>query len=228
MEALVDPLPRATADLLAETWLRDALEEHASVAAFARFTMHLLALGAPADLVVLSQRASIDEIHHARLCFALAHRYGAKLAGPGRLSMRDAMTDASLVEVLALAAEEGCVGETLGAALAREQLAVATDPVARRVLTKIARDEARHAELSWRFLRWAVLRGGDDLRRIVAERIEAAIASTLAMQIRSYDGIDLDVWRAHGRLTCRESRAVVDLAIREVVHPCIHEVQRAA
>jgi hypothetical protein len=167
-------LPTATARWLAETWLKDALEEHASIAAFARFTMHLLSVGAPPDLVLGAQRASIDEIHHARLCFALAGRYAGTLHGPGPLSLRDAVPEASLADVAALAAEEGCVGETLGAALAREQLSVARDPEVVRALRKIVRDEARHAELAWSFVRWAVLRGGNDVRRVVADRIHAA------------------------------------------------------
>jgi hypothetical protein len=219
--APVGGLHDATAAQLAATWLKDALEEHASVAAFARFTMHLLSVGAPPDLVADAQRASIDEIRHATMCFALARRYGSSVRGPGALSLRDAMGEASLIDIAALTAEEGCVGETLGAVLAREQLAVARDAEAVRVLRKIARDEARHAELSWRFVRWAILQGGDEVRRAVAERIEAAISATLAMEIQSYAGIDLDAWHAHGRLTCSEARAVAELAVREVVRPCL-------
>ena len=131
------PLPALTAQKLARTWLKDGLEEHASVAAFARFTMHLLSVGAPPELLVEAQRASLDEIRHAKICFALARRYGMTVTGPGNLSLRDALPDASLAEIVALAAEEGCVGETLGAALAREQLAVAKDPHVAEALRKI-------------------------------------------------------------------------------------------
>jgi hypothetical protein len=213
-----------TADLLAESWLRDGLEEHASVAAFARFTMHLLSVGAPPDLVARSQRASLDEIEHARACFALAERYRKKTRGPSSLIIHDAMGPMSLAEIAALTAEEGCVGETLGAVLAAEQLAVATDPATRRILRRIASDEARHAELAWHFTKWAVMKGGSDVKRAVIRATERAIASTLAMEIRSYDGIDVDVWHSYGRLTCREARAVAARAIREVVAPCLATV----
>ena len=53
-------------------WTADALLEHASVASFSRLSLALLAVGAPADLVALAHRAALDEIRHARLCFALA------------------------------------------------------------------------------------------------------------------------------------------------------------
>jgi hypothetical protein len=54
--------------------------EHASVAAFARFTLDLLALGAPADLVQSAQQALGDEIAHAELCFGLAGATSVKNA----------------------------------------------------------------------------------------------------------------------------------------------------
>lgn len=207
---------------LAEAWLRDGLEEHASIAAFARFTMMLLAVGAPPEIVVASQRASIDEVRHAKECFALAARYGASPRGPAPLSIEGAVVGTpSLVELAALTAEEGCIGETLGAAVAAEQAERATDPRAKAILARIARDEARHAELAWRFVAWAVARGGEPVRAAVARAIDRAVTATRANPIREYPGVDMAVWRAHGRLSCDEARAAAEAAIREVVAPSL-------
>ena len=211
----------ATARALARAWLADALEEHASVAAFARFTLQLLSVGAPPELVALSQRASLDEIEHARGCFELARRYGAGEQGPAALRVDDAIAPATLADVAALTAEEGCVGETLGALLAREQLAVVGDERAARFLERLARDEERHAALAWRFLAWAVGAGGEPVRARAREAIERACAATLRMEIRPLaDGVDPATWRAHGRLSCAEARAVAARGIAEVVEPC--------
>src|SRR5262249_6350017 len=60
---------------LAEAWTASALFEHASVASFSRVSLELMAAGAPADLVELAHLAALDEIRHARLCFALAAAY---------------------------------------------------------------------------------------------------------------------------------------------------------
>ena len=220
----VDELDRPTREALAEAWLRDALEEHASIAAFARFTMLMLSVGAPPELVLASQRASVDEIHHARACFALSERYSHMTRGPAPLPVHDSMSLMSLAQLAALTAEEGCVGETLGAALAAHQLERATDPVARRILRKIAADEARHAELAWRFVAWAVHQGGRDVALAVQAAVKRACASTLAMEIRSYDGIDLDAWHAHGRVTCAEAREVARNTMREVLEPCVAQL----
>jgi len=211
-----------TAAALARDWLHDACEEHASIAAFARFTMHLVAVGAPPEMIAESQRAAVDEIQHARACFALARRYGGRAMGPGELSLDGAMTPSTLPEIAALTAEEGCVGETLGVLLAERQLAMTTDPLVRSLLVQanIVTDEARHAELAWRFVAWAVARGGEPVRRAVADAIRRAVAETLATPIRSYPGVDVAAWRAHGRLTCADARAVAAQGIREIIEPC--------
>lgn len=216
-------LDAKTARMLAETWLKDALEEHASVAAFARFTMHLLSVGAPPELLFRAQRAGIDEIAHARACFAMAARYGGRRRGPASLRVHDAMSGRGLAAIAELAAEEGCVGETLGAVLAREQLAVATDASARKVLRKIAADEVRHAELSWRFVGWAVRSGDRAVAASVRRGVARAIAGTLAATERRYD-VDHGAWRAHGRLTCRESKEVARQAVDDVLTPCLQRI----
>jgi hypothetical protein len=207
-----------TRGALARAWLDDALQEHASIAAFARFSMMMLSVSAPSDLVADSQRASLDEVRHARACFSLARRYGAEASGPAELRVDDAMAPLSLAELAALTAEEGCVGETLGALLAEEQAARATDPVAKPILERIARDEARHAELAWRFVAWAVARGGEDVARAVRAAISRATKATLAMEIRPLRA-DAVAWSAHGRLTCAESRAIAARGIAEIVEP---------
>jgi hypothetical protein len=222
--APLDPVTRAR---LAQVWLADALEEHASIAAFARFTMLLLSVGAPPDFVVQSQRASIDEVRHAEMCFALAARYGAAARGPSALVVSDALREMSLAEIAALTAEEGCVGETLGAALVAEQRSRATDPEVRRALSAIAADEERHAALAWKFTRWAVLKGGSEVHDAVVRAIERAIAGTLAMEIRRYDDVDLEAWHRHGRVTCAEARALAAQAIAAVVRPCAASLGRA-
>jgi hypothetical protein len=215
-------LDRETTRALAQDWLNDGCEEYASIAAFARFSMHLASVGAPPEMILASQRAAMDEVRHAQACFALARRYGGKAMGPANLSLDGAITPMTLAEIAALTAEEGCVGETLGVLLAQEQLARTTDPVARALLVNagIVADEARHAELAWSFVRWAIDRGGDPVREAVAAAIRRALDATLAMPIRKYDGIDLAAWAAHGRFTCEDAHQVAVRGARDVVEPC--------
>jgi hypothetical protein len=81
---------------------------------------------------------------------------------------------ADLAIIAARTVEEGCVGETLAAILAAEQLEKASDTAVREALAMIAADEARHAELAWRVVAWAIEAGGDRVRAAVAAAFEAA------------------------------------------------------
>ena len=180
--------------------------------------MLMLGVGAPPDLVLDAQRASMDELRHARACFSLARRYGAREAGPGALRVDDALGPMSLADLAALTAEEGCVGETLGALLAEEQAHRATDPVVSRLLAGIAKDETRHAELAWRFVSWAVARGGAEVTGRVKAAVERAVAATLGMKIRPLE-VDERAWNAHGRLACAEARAVASRGVVELIRP---------
>ena len=60
-----------------------AAGEHASVASFAHVSLELMAYGAPAELLVDTHRAALDEIEHARMAYALASEYGGCAMGPG-------------------------------------------------------------------------------------------------------------------------------------------------
>jgi hypothetical protein len=215
-------LDARTARALAEAWLEDGRQEHASIAAFARFTMLALAVGAPPEFAQGSQGASLDEIAHANGCLALARRYGAGDVGPGPVSLAGAMPeqDAALADLAALTVHEGCVGETLGVLLATEQLSTATDPEVRALLERIVRDEQRHAELAWRFVRWAIERGGEEVRRAVAAAFDEAMAETRALDYPPDPGCDLQAFAAHGRLTRARTASMVERGLREIVEPC--------
>lgn len=214
----LDGLGPAEREALAAAWARDGMLEHASVAAFARFSLELLAAGAPADLVEAAHRAALDEVRHARLCLSLAAEYAGAPVEPGLLPCGDAIHLAGgLPALAAAAAREGCVGETVAAILAAEQLARAKDPAVRRVLLVIAEDEARHAELSFRAVAWALRVGGEAVRAAVAEAFAEAEQGGVAA-----GGVEADprgLLAAHGRLDAASARAAAARALREVVLP---------
>jgi len=216
-DSQLDPRTRET---LAQVWLKDALEEHASIAAFARFSLMMLAQGAPSDLVAAAQRASLDEVRHARACFSLAHRYSGFARGPSELSLADAMNMMSLPELASLTVREGCVGETLGVLLAQRQLEIVVDPWVRALLQQLVKDETRHSELAWSFVRWALKIGREDVQRAVVASFDELSDAERFVEIRNYD-VDLTTWHAHGRVTCLEARTVTAVALKQVIGPCV-------
>lgn len=157
---------------LAAHWTRIGLMEHASIAAFARFALQLLALGAPPELVQQAQRAMVDEMNHARLAFALASAYGRSEIGPGPLRIDGSLDELDARHFAATLVREGCVGETVAAVEALEELACTTDVTVRHVLGIIARDEQRHAELAWRALAWLLGAG-----KVTADQVREELAA---------------------------------------------------
>src|SRR5262249_28594334 len=131
-------------------------------------SLDLLALGAPSDLVVLAHRAALDEIVHARLAFGLAGAPERAERGPGAMSM-PALGPPSLERLALEPLFDGCIGEPTAAVLAREAASRCEPGALRNALETIAEDEARHAELAWRILAWAVSSGGAGLSQRLLE-----------------------------------------------------------
>lgn len=153
-------LDAPTRAALEALWLHDAQKEHASVPAFSRIAWLLAAVGAPADLMEWAHRAALEEIEHARACFALAAGYG------GRSHSVAAMPDLLLGgldlhadPVVTLATEslrDGCQLEDFNADVARACSEVCREPATRAVLETIAIEERSHAEFSWALLEWTI------------------------------------------------------------------------
>ncbi|MDI3285247.1 ferritin-like domain-containing protein [Polyangium sp. 15x6] len=202
--------------VLAAEWTRDALFEHASVASFGRFAMELLAVGAPAELVEEAHRAALDEVRHARLCFALASAYAGEPVAPGAFPFGGAAeVVADLASIAARTAKEGCINETIAAVIAAEQCARAEDPAVAEVLAGIAADEARHAELAWRTVAWAIRVGGEQVRSAV-EEVFVGLAQGAMLDAGGAADPRL---AAHGRLAGAALAEATARALEEVVGP---------
>jgi hypothetical protein len=168
---------------LGEYFARCSYFEAASVYAFERLAAELAAHGAPARLVRAAYRAARDEARHARRTRALARRYGVEPAWPeaAKLPVRP------LVEMARENAAEGCVRETYGAVLGLVGAARAQDAQVRAVMRTIARDECRHAGLSWRVDAWAASRLGprdqEEVRRAMTDAVRELLTG-------DHDGLD--------------------------------------
>lgn len=221
-------LPPELRAALAQSWTEQALMEHASIAAFARFTLQLLSLGAPADLVALSTQAMADELRHAQDCFRLARRYSQGELGPGPLVMAGALETTALRDIVLSTLREGCIGETVAAIEAAEALAHCADPEARPVLERIAAEETRHAELAWRFVAWA-LETAPEQRAGLCNRIRAELARELAAPIVHGEIGERDRELARYGLLSPTLRQVLRARVlREVVAPCAEALLASA
>ncbi|TPV92410.1 MAG: ferritin-like domain-containing protein [Myxococcales bacterium FL481] len=214
-----DHLDERTRRALAQAWARDALHEHASIASFARATMELIAVGAPADLVAATQRAGLDEVVHTRACLALARRYGGAAQRPAALPPLSPRAS----ELTRLASDtflEACLGETIAALRAQRQLNACESAAACRVLALIAEDEAEHAAVGWATLRWAMAQDRGAVRAGL-QRLVIELRGRMSRPAAVADGLDL---MAAGRLTPALDAAVIGDAWRDIVEPMALEL----
>jgi hypothetical protein len=154
--------------------------EAASVDAFGVLRRELRAHGAPRRLLRAASRSKRDERRHARATKALAKAFGVDVAPVER----DAAPLRSLAELALENAVEGCVRETWGALVALRQASHAREPAVRATMRRIARDEARHAQLAWAVDAWLHprLSPAERQQALAARRVAV---SELARELRS-------------------------------------------
>lgn len=145
----------------AAAWALAGSGEHASVAAFARLSLQLMALGAPSALLRDVHQAAFEEVQHAEQCWAFARLFGGAEVTAGAFPFQTSpTTQVSLAELAAAAVREGCLAETLGAHVLSVAAEHAPEPAVRAALLRMAEEEARHSVLSFRIVAWA-LQSGD-------------------------------------------------------------------
>jgi len=210
-------LDAPTRAALEALWLHDAQKEHASVPAFSRISWQLAAIGAPAELVERAHRAALDEIDHARRCFALAAGYGGRSHGVE--AMPDLLVGGletigdPLARIATESLSDGCMLEDYNADVAAACEATCTEPAVKDVLARIALEERSHADFSWDLLQWLVARGDERVARAVeraASELEAmkrptAVSSANATLVAR---ADVERMRAHGRIPDTEWAAL--------------------
>lgn len=163
MEVRVDESAR---DALAARWRENGRTEHASVAAFARLTLDLMALGAPAPLLAAAQRDAADEVRHTELCFSLARAIDGRDESPGafpgavRARTLSSLRSVALAELAVDSLVDGALNEGLSARVVARLVGRSEDESIRAVLKEIAADEGRHAAHGWDVVAWCLDVGG--------------------------------------------------------------------
>jgi hypothetical protein len=151
-----EPLPQGDVELRA-VWTRTAFSETASAAAFAAIAGHLLAAGAPIDLVAAAGDFVVDEVIHAECAARIAGALGGAVSlevDLGRL-VRPATSTAPLLAAAELVVRTSCVGEALTVPILGLARRHAGSRLVEAALGKIVADEAQHAKLGAYFLAWA-------------------------------------------------------------------------
>ncbi|MGH1342354.1 MAG: hypothetical protein ACRBN8_12420 [Nannocystales bacterium] len=212
-------LSASTRAVLCEAWAAEGCHEAASIASFSRFVLQLMSVGAPSSLIAGAQAAMSEEVEHARAFFGLARAYGGVNLGPSALPIEGALDDASdpIASAVSLATE-GCIAETISAMQLDIAASHATDASVAAVLSEIAEQELRHAELAWSALAWMLRRGDDSLRAAVAKAFAHA-QDAVPRAVSISDSLEPAVLRVVGRLTAEQRLEVAQRALEYCVAP---------
>ncbi len=168
----IDPeIPDDSRSELAQAWRENGQTEHASVAAFARLTLDLMALGAPPDLIAASNQDALDEIRHAELCFSLARGIDGLEKSPApfpeaaRARTLSRFRKLALAELAVDSLIDGALHEGVSARVAAQLAKKCESPQIKAVLKQIAAEEGRHAAHGWDVVEWCLAVGGVSVAR---------------------------------------------------------------
>jgi hypothetical protein len=112
---------------------------------------------------------------------------------------------------------DGCINEGIAAAEAAEAASLCVDEATRAVLVQVSADEARHAALAWKTLRWLHLERGADLT-VLHSILAAERARALAMDLAD-PGCP-----AHGHLGAPARQALALQVLDGVVAPLLERL----
>lgn len=203
---------------LSREWCRRALTAHEQAASFARFSLELLELGAPAALARSAARAVEGEIELARACATLASEaYGAPPPRPGpKRAVGYEETD--LARITLGLVSRGCIGATVSSVQSREELEHCQHQDTREVLLSQRQIRAGEAGLSFRFLAWAARRADREL----SDRIRIAFVHELG---EHGERLTLTEWDRQllkrGMLSEPRALALRQHVLRTAVMPCM-------
>jgi len=221
----VTNLTAASRAALADVWRLEAVREHASVASFSRFILQLLSIGAPADLIERSHRALREEMDHAKIAFTLASTYAAAPVEPGPLDVSGGLEELTPRAIACSLTAEGCIAETVAAALIATAAERATDPAVRQTLAQIAAEELEHAALAWRALAWVLSTADLALIDAVQSTFDDD-AHHVGLGPSTHLEHDPTEMRAHGYLSILERKAIARSTLEQVIRPAARALLR--
>jgi hypothetical protein len=227
--ALRAAVPAELREDVAAEWRETAVKEHAAIAAFARHALHLVAIGAPPALVASAAEALQEEIAHAGLAFAVAAAVDGAARGPGPFPEATdgdplpADRRAALRQIACEALLEGELAEGASVRLLARLRGAAAPPF-RRLLARLAREEAKHVRHARAVVAFCLAEApelAEDLRRAALAPVRLRSSVTAAGQagtLRAY-GIQA-VSDEEAAFAAARNAALAGLARREVSVSC--------
>jgi hypothetical protein len=141
------PKTPVASEAVRDEWLRRVQAEYTSAAITQNFTLWLMQIAASPDLIRSGLRIAWDEMVHARMSHKTYVAAGGDRAPElvrEKLLLRRDEAEPIEYAVMRVTLDTFCIGETVAVPLFKNLRESCTQPVARRALDRILRDEVRH------------------------------------------------------------------------------------
>ena len=222
-----DGLPPVLVDRARLAWTDGAFGEYATAGQLAGLLEGLVRVRAPVDLIGAAGAFVADEMVHVELHARVLEGLGGAapyLVHDALLTAPIPVDEPPLRAVVAAAIRTCCVGEALSVAILAANRKAVRDPLLVEVFSRLAADEAPHAQLGSWILDWAGPRLTDADRAALSQVAAAAIADVRALadtpsstqgdgftsegfavaDLRALGWIDSAAWAAIARTTLAE------------------------
>ena len=172
-----------------------------------------------------SQKAALDEIKHAKMCYGIAKSFlGAKIQ-PNTLNIDGSVKTMRKSEIIQSVIAEGCIGETVAAVRAQLSAHYAKEQKVKGILEEIAADETNHSQLAWKTVQWAINRF-PELRVIAEDTFEAQLDRPIDMANGlptdyCYDCEKGSALHDYGLLLDTDKVTTKNLGIQNVIEPVV-------
>lgn len=217
-DEVIEGLDPGARERIGREWQRRAEVELTAATLSAQLARDLLLAHAIPAVLELAAQAVVDELHHARLCHAVAERYlGRPVPLPRSRRIdepRFGSAGPELSRLLCLVLH-CCVNETLATVCLREGLKAAESPTAHAVTRRLLADDLNHARLGWAHLASSAI--DDDARHHLAR----ALPTLLKLGVegwRDEPRADFDA-PAHGVLGNERFPRLMQEAVAELILP---------
>ena len=186
--------PTATDRVRAE-WRDRIAAEYTSATITQHLVLWLMQAGAPPDLIDAGLVIVGDELAHSRLShetYVAAGGSAPPALDRGRLGLA-ASRDGLERDILRVALEVFCLGETVAVPLFKHMRDGCSVPAARAALDRILRDEVRHRDFGWDLLDWMTTTPlAAELPAIAARELPAMFARLDASYGRTNTAVSTD------------------------------------
>lgn len=221
-------VPPAT-DRVRGEWARRVEAEYSSCAIATHLALWLVEAGASPDLIRAAWRAANDELVHAEQAHAVLTEAGGALAGPldrRRLGLTRTAGPPVEHDILRVAVQVFCLGETVAVPLFRQLRAGCTVPVARAALDRVLRDEVRHRALGWTLLDWLLATQPEPeriRRRVARDLLPLDFFGLRYSYAQAHDAQMPEHERAWGLMPGRDYAATLDRTFERQYRPWFAE-----